>query len=141
MKVEINEVEAKLLYPLASDSIKKELENKFGKDFFMPKDYEKIVSYEAAVEKRPVDDDDIIYETDAPHIVAFKELDGFVHYSPNLFYTKEQLKDGYPYVSTAQYSFMTLWMSINGKDSYHINPAVFVYSFEVLSTNGKPINI
>ena len=74
MKVEINEEEAKLLYPSASDSLKQELEDKFGKDFFIPKDYEKIVSFEAAVEKRPVDDDAIIYETDAPHIVVFKEL-------------------------------------------------------------------
>jgi len=38
------------------------------------KTWRDIESYEDAVEMRPVDEDDIIYPTDRPHIVAFKQL-------------------------------------------------------------------
>ena len=37
-------------------------------------DYKTIKTYDDAVEARPVDDDDIIYETDSPHIVAYKKI-------------------------------------------------------------------
>ena len=37
-------------------------------------DYKTIKTYDDAVEAREVDDDDIIYSTDKPHIVAFKKI-------------------------------------------------------------------
>ena len=40
------------------------------KDF----DYKTIKTYEDAVKARKVDDDDIIYPTDHPHIVAYKKI-------------------------------------------------------------------
>lgn len=40
------------------------------KDF----DYKTIKTYEDAVKARKVDDDDIIYPTDRPHIVAYKKI-------------------------------------------------------------------
>lgn len=37
-------------------------------------DYKTIKTYDDAVEAREVDDDDIIYSTDRPHIVGYKTL-------------------------------------------------------------------
>jgi hypothetical protein len=39
---------------------------------------------------------------------------------------------------TASVSFGTLWEFINGKESWEANPWVWVVSFKVLSTTGKP---
>lgn len=41
-------------------------------------------------------------------------------------------------LTTPQISFMTLWESINGKDSWAANPWVWAITFKVLSTTGKP---
>ena len=38
----------------------------------------------------------------------------------------------------AKTSFRTLWVSINGRESYLSNPWVFAYTFEIISTTGKP---
>lgn len=38
-------------------------------------------------------------------------------------------------------SFCTLWMEINGRESWISDPWVWVVSFKVLSTTGKPANI
>lgn len=47
----------------------------------------------------------------------------------------------YPTVSTAVESFKTLWQSINGIESWEVNPWVWVIKYKVLSTIGKPQNI
>jgi len=39
---------------------------------------------------------------------------------------------------TAKESFQTLWQSINEPESWEANPFVWVISFKVLSTTGKP---
>jgi len=44
----------------------------------------------------------------------------------------------YPTVATAKESFRSLWISINGKESWNVNPWVWVIEYEVLSTTGKP---
>lgn len=38
-------------------------------------------------------------------------------------------------------SFRTLWQSINGADSWKANPRVWVVSFKILSTTGKPAGL
>lgn len=40
--------------------------------------------------------------------------------------------------SNAKTSFQSLWQSINGDESWQANPWVWVVSFKVLSTTGKP---
>lgn len=42
-----------------------------------------------------------------------------------------------PFISP-QHSFISLWDSINGEESWDENPWVWVVEFEVLSTTGKP---
>ena len=49
--------------------------------------------------------------------------------------------DDYPTVGIAVTSFATLWESINGRESWEANPWVWVISFKVLSTKGKPKNL
>jgi hypothetical protein len=36
------------------------------------------------------------------------------------------------------HSFETLWKSINGEESWNVNPWVWAVSFKVLTTDGKP---
>src|SRR5690606_188973 len=40
--------------------------------------------------------------------------------------------------TTAKESFCTLWQSINSIGSWYLNPWVWVVSFKVLSTTGRP---
>lgn len=44
----------------------------------------------------------------------------------------------YPTVGMPVCSFSTLWQSINGEESWNLNPAVYAMTFKVVSTNGKP---
>jgi len=55
------------------DAVKQAL-MRIAPNAFKKKDWIEIESYEDCVEMRPVDEDDIIYPTDRPHIVAFKQL-------------------------------------------------------------------
>jgi hypothetical protein len=48
--------------------------------------------------------------------------------------------EGFP-AASAKESFESLWQSINGTDSWKANPWVWVVSFKVISTTGKPDNI
>ena len=48
MELKIDDVKAKKLYPEAPDWFKKELEEKFSKDLFLPKFFEKIKTFEDA---------------------------------------------------------------------------------------------
>lgn len=41
-------------------------------------------------------------------------------------------------LTQAKLSFMTLWESINGPESWNANPWVWVVQYKVLSTTGKP---
>lgn len=61
------------------------------------------------------------------------------------FYQKNKYKDysDLPFESSLspKQSFKTLWISINGQESWDSNPWVFVYDFKVLSTTGKPTSL
>lgn len=63
---------------------------------------------------------------------------GFTHYTAKKIYTKEELKDVCPYFNSPILSFLTLWESINGEENMQANPWVFAYTFEIISTTGKP---
>lgn len=56
----------------------------------------------------------------------------YVHYSPSLHFTAEQLKDGAPYCRTARASFQTLMEMIEGPEIWEKNPFVWVYGFEIV---------
>lgn len=71
--MKIDKTTAKRLFPSAPEWFKEKLIEEFGEKSFV-NDWRNIESYEDAVEMRPVDEDDIIYPTDRPHIVAFKQL-------------------------------------------------------------------
>ena len=58
--------------------------------------------------------------------------DSYKHYSAHLRYSKELLKEGCPFTSSARASFCSLWESINGRESLLQNPWVWVISFKVL---------
>lgn len=64
---------------------------------------------------------------------------GYKHYTAKKRFTKEELKDGCPYLNSPILSFLTLWESIYGDESLKANPWVFAYSFEVISTTGAPV--
>lgn len=64
---------------------------------------------------------------------------GYKHYTAKKRFTKEELKDGCPFLNSPILSFLTLWESIYGDESLKANPWVFAYSFEVISTTGAPV--
>lgn len=66
--------QAKKLYQTAPASLQEIFKATFGEIVATPFSYKDIKTYDDAVEARPVDDDDIIYETDSPHIVAYKKI-------------------------------------------------------------------
>jgi len=72
MELKLEKKTARKLFPESPDWFKKVLVETFGEKSFVI-DYRNIDSYEDAVEMRPVDEDDIIYPTDRPHIVAYKQ--------------------------------------------------------------------
>ena len=72
--MQIDKDTAKKLYPAAEDWFKKQLEEEFGKETFIPKEYEKIDSYETAVSILEVLPEDEIFENDPDYVVALKQL-------------------------------------------------------------------
>lgn len=53
-------------------------------------------------------------------------------------YFKNYLTSPAEFITDPKESFKSLWVSINGFDSWEDNPWVWVVSFKVLSTTGKP---
>ena len=63
----------------------------------------------------------------------FASIEGhYVHYCPELHFTKEELVDGYPHCSDARTSFRTLMEMLEGPGIWEKNPFVWVYCFEFL---------
>ena len=71
-------MENKIIIPknCSSITLQFEFEEEKPKSIWETKDfdYKTIKTYEDAVKARKVDDDDIIYPTDRPHIVAYKKI-------------------------------------------------------------------
>ncbi len=62
---------------------------------------------------------------------------GWKHYSAKSHFTKQELKDACPFLKSPILSFLSLWESINGKESLERNPWIFAYEFELVSISGK----
>ena len=63
----------------------------------------------------------------------FTSIEGhYVHYCPELHFTKEELADGYPHCGDARSSFRTLMEMLEGPRIWEKNPFVWVYCFEFL---------
>ncbi len=75
MNLNIEKTEAKKLFPECPEWFQKILKENFGENVFKKRSWNEITTYEIACEECPVDDDDKIYDTDAPHIVSLKKLD------------------------------------------------------------------
>lgn len=61
----------------------------------------------------------------------FTSIEGhYVHYCPELHFTKEELVDGYPHCSNAIASFQTLMERLEDRGIWEKNPFVWVYNFE-----------
>lgn len=77
---------------------------------------------------------DIIEEDAIKEGILRKKVHGTVWYDdylqPNTF----------PHIDPCE-SFRSLWISINGLESWNANPWVWAIEFEVLSTTGKPENL
>lgn len=54
------------------------------------------------------------------------------------YYSKKALSQN-RCLETAKESFQSLWYSINGIESWHENPWLWVVKYKVLSTTGKPV--
>lgn len=64
---------------------------------------------------------------------VFPQTGSYCYY----FYPCNDLRDD-SYIDYPKTSFYSLWKSINGKQSWDANPWVWVISYQVLSTTGKP---
>lgn len=74
MNLQIDINTAKKLYKETPTWFQSILTATFGEDVAKKRVFTDIKSYQDAAEILPVHEDDIIYPTDRPHIVAFKEL-------------------------------------------------------------------
>src|ERR1035437_6639349 len=72
--LQLDKKTAKKLYPETPNWFQSILKTTFGEDVAKKRVYTDIKVYEDAIEILPVHEDDIIYPTDRPHIVALKEL-------------------------------------------------------------------
>lgn len=73
-ELKIEKATAKEIFSTSSESLKRILIDTFGVETFKKVLWESITSYEIAIDALPVDDEDIIYPTDAQYIVALKQL-------------------------------------------------------------------
>jgi hypothetical protein len=74
-----------------------------------------------------------VTEEDAVRTGVQRNKEGYVHYSPSMFFPKEILKlqePGFPFVKTAVASYGTLWIKQYGQLDLLINPWVWKYTFK-----------
>lgn len=101
----------------------------------MPKDYARIWLRIMDIRVERLQD---ITEDDAIAEGVIEYEDGTYHN----YFTQKGLrhKDGVE-ILLAKGSFQSLWASINGQNSWDFNPWVWVLSFHVLSTTGRPAEL
>jgi len=92
---------------------------------------------------RDISEEDAIAEGVEKTSIKLIELDNhnslenaYRHY-PNEHGELDGIRIGYV-ADTAKLSFESLWTSINGRQSWDLNPWVWVVKFKILSTTGKP---
>ena len=65
---------AKKLFPDAPEWFKTVLVSTFGKDISKKRNFTDIKTYEDAIDEMPIDEENIIYQTDSVDIIAYKKL-------------------------------------------------------------------
>lgn len=74
MSVTISKEVAKRLYADSPEWFKNELENEFGKETFIPKDYETIRTFDDACTKLGIDPETVFSSSDTLDEIAYKKL-------------------------------------------------------------------
>ncbi len=108
--------------------------NKWKPSIHMPKSACRIwleVTDVRAERLHSITKEDAIYEGILSDEIGFKD------YDKNMAEGYGDPSYDYPHVMDARVSFKSLWESINGSESWHSNPWVWVISFKIISTNGK----
>jgi hypothetical protein len=72
--LQINEQDARRLYPTSSPEMKEIFEQTFGKDFLIEKIIDRIKTFEDACDALNYDPKLFIFTTDEPDVVAYKKL-------------------------------------------------------------------
>lgn len=73
------------------------------------------------------------------HELDFSIKEGVNSHCPGCFHDYETSNDPFrKLLPNAYFSFLSLWVEINGRESWDSNPWVWVIEYEVLSTTGKP---
>jgi hypothetical protein len=74
MELKLDKNTAKELYPTTPQWFQRVLKNTFGEEITRKRTFEDIKTYEDAVYEMPVDNENIIHDTDNMDVVAYKKL-------------------------------------------------------------------
>lgn len=124
---------------LSSDEINKfhYIGNKWQPSRFMPKNAARIwleIEEITVARLQEIWGDDAIMEGIEPLAMSAAQIEEFGQLYFDYSKPKQFFNEGlFPF-----WSFCSLWCTINGNDSWELNPWVWVIKFEVLSVSGRP---